>query len=128
MAVSRIHQLLAVGALAIALSGCVSTADQSASVSAPTVPAPITAQALVGATPVTLRADFGAPSLQRIEGPAQVWLYQSPVCGLNVILFAGQDGVPHVAQALPNGDPVRCMQSLQQRGLTAAALDTQAAS
>jgi hypothetical protein len=122
MAFTGTYQLLAIGTLILALSACAATPDQSALNT--TVPTPITAQQLVGATPITLRADFGAPELQRVEGPAQVWLYHSSVCGLNVILFTGQDGVPRVAEAVPDGDPQRCMNSLQQHGLTDAALDT----
>jgi hypothetical protein len=121
MAFSGTYQRLTMGTLILALSACASTPDQSALNTA--APAPITAQQLVGATPITLRADFGAPELQRVEGPAQVWLYHSAVCGLNVILFTGQDGIPRVAEAVPNGDPERCMQSLQRSGLTDAALD-----
>ncbi len=122
MALTGTYQLLAIGTLILALSACAATPDQSSLNNR--APLPVTAQQLVGVTQVTLRADFGAPELQRVEGPAQVWLYHSSVCGLNVILFTGHDGIPRVAEAVPDGDPQRCMNSLQQRGLTDAALDT----
>ena len=90
---------------------------------------PSSAQGLVGSTPQVLNADFGQPSLRRVDGSAQVWLYHSPVCGLNVFLYPDSSGIPRVAAAVPdNGDPVRCMQSLAAHGLTAAALERPAAS
>jgi len=89
---------------------------------------PASTQGLVGSTPQVLNADFGQPALRRVEGSAQVWLYHSPVCGLNVFLYPDSSGVPRVAAAVPdNGDPVSCMQSLSH-GLTAAALERPAAS
>ncbi|MGO9817759.1 MAG: hypothetical protein ACLPJJ_02330 [Acidocella sp.] len=90
---------------------------------------PTSAQGLVGSTPQVLDADFGQPALRRVDGSAQVWLYHSPVCGLNVFLYPDSSGVPRVAAAVPdNGDPVSCMQSLATHGLTAAALERPAAS
>lgn len=90
---------------------------------------PTSAQGLVGSTPQVLNADFGQPALRRVDGSAQVWLYHSPVCGLNVFLYPDSSGVPRVAAAVPdNGDPVSCMQSLAAHGLTAAALERPAAS
>jgi len=78
------------------------------------------AASLVGSTPATLTAEFGPPVLRRIDGPAQVWLYHSDVCGLNVILYTDPAGVPRVADAVSdNGDATRCMESLQH-SLTAA--------
>ncbi len=89
---------------------------------------PTSTQGLVGSTPQVLNADFGQPALRRVDGSAQVWLYHSPVCGLNVFLYPDSNGVPRVAAAVPdNGDPERCMQSLATH-LTAAALESPAAS
>jgi hypothetical protein len=89
---------------------------------------PIETQGLIGSTPAILNAEFGEPSLRRVDGPAQVWLYHSPVCGLNLILYPDASGTPRVATAVPdNDDPVRCMQSLQ-RGTTTANLDRPASS
>ncbi len=70
-----------------------------------------------------LDAEFGKPVLLRVDGTAQVWLYHSAVCGLNLILYPDNAGVPRVADAVPdNGDPASCMESLQ-RGMTDAALE-----
>jgi hypothetical protein len=86
------------------------------------------AQSLVGSTPAVLSAEFGQPALLRVDGPAQVWLYHSSVCGLNLILYPDRAGVPRVADAVPdNGDPARCVESLQH-SLTTAALEPPASS
>ncbi|MDE8347804.1 MAG: hypothetical protein POH28_16765, partial [Acidocella sp.] len=80
-------------------------------------------QNLVGDTPANLSAQFGHPALLRIDGPAQVWLYHSPVCGLDLILYPDRFGTPRVAAAVPNNaDPDRCVRSLQHN-LTDAALE-----
>jgi hypothetical protein len=90
---------------------------------------PSSTQGLVGSTPQVLNADFGAPALRRVDGSAQVWLYHSPVCGLDVFLYPDSNGIPRVAAAVPdNGDPASCMQSLASHGLTSAALERPAAS
>ena len=100
---------------------------------APTAPLdaalPVSEQALKGSSPQVLDADLGAPALRRVDGPAQVWLYQSPSCGMNVFLFPDAHGVPRVAAIVPNaGDnPQSCMQSLE-KPTTAAALERGAAS
>jgi hypothetical protein len=120
-------QFLVVAMLALALAGCASAGDSTADRLQSTVappPAP-TVQGLMGASPAVLQADFGQPALRRIDGAAQVWLYHSSVCGLNIILFPGPDGTPRVADAVPDSaDPLRCMESLQHTGPTDAALDT----
>jgi hypothetical protein len=104
----------------LAFFGCVGTASMLlclAACSGPPAPAtssnfPLSAAALVGSTPAVLHAEFGAPTLRRVDGPAQVWLYHSPVCGLNLILYPDNSGVPRVAAAVPdNGDPAGCMAS-----------------
>ena len=90
---------------------------------------PQSEQALKGSTPQVLDADFGQPSLRRTDGQAQVWLYHSPICGMNVFLYPDAHGVPRVAVIVPNaGDnPQSCMQSLE-KPTTAAALERGAAS
>jgi hypothetical protein len=89
---------------------------------------PVDTPALVGSTPAVLSAEFGQPVLRRVDGSAQVWLYHSSVCGLNLILYPDRAGVPRVADAVPdNGDPARCVESLQ-RGMTTAALEPPASS
>jgi hypothetical protein len=76
---------------------------------------PIAVQSLVGSTPAVLNAEFGQPALRRVDGTSQVWLYHSPLCGLNLILFPDRSGIPRVADAVPDSaDPVSCMASLQR--------------
>lgn len=86
-------------------------------------------QALQGATPGVLTAAFGPPMLRRVDGTAQVWLYQSPSCNLDVFLYPGPDGTPHVTRLLPdNGVKLpNCLQGLA-RPTTAAALARNATS
>ncbi len=101
------------------LSACATSAQQSAF-----APSLASEQALKGSTPQVLDADFGEPTLRRVDGPAQVWLYHSSSCGLNVFLYPDRHGVPRVAAVVPdNGDdPQSCMQSLV-KPTTAAALE-----
>lgn len=77
---------------------------------------------LTGATPQLLNADFGPPSLQRTDGQAQVWLYQTPHCNLNVFLYPDSQGVPRVTSMLPdNGVTLRsCLLGLGRATATAA--------
>ncbi|NNM57501.1 MAG: hypothetical protein HKL97_10145 [Acidocella sp.] len=111
---------------AVLLTGCAGMPAQTAQ-TAGAVPM-LGAGNLVGATPATLDAAFGHPALLRVDGSAQVWLYHSPVCGLNLILYPDASGVPHVATAVPdNGDAARCTLSLEHP-TTAAALEQPAAS
>lgn len=82
----------------------------------------------MGSTPQVLSADFGPPMLRRIDGPAQVWVYESSVCGLQVFLYPDAGGTPRVAAAVPdNGNPASCMQSFAH-SITAAALERPASS
>lgn len=116
-------QFMGVALALAALSGCASplTSPQAASPAPPTLPA--TPSQLVGATPDLLNSVFGAPALRRMDGSAQVWLYHSPVCGLNLILYPDSLGTPRVAMAVPdNTDPAACITSLQ-RSETDAALE-----
>jgi hypothetical protein len=76
--------------------------------------APMTS--LLGATPASLTASLGVPALRRVDGPAQVWLYHSPTCGLNLILYPDAGGTPRVADAVPdNGNEAACLSSLTAR-------------
>jgi len=112
--------------LALSLAACEQPSPQSAAITAPLVP-PLPSS-LMGSTPAVLNAEFGAPVLRRVDGTAQVWLYHSEVCGLNLILYPDSSGTPRVAAAVPdNGDAASCMASLQ-RGVTAAALERGSAS
>jgi len=63
--------------------------------SSPLVP-PRTASSLMGASPEAVRAALGEPLLQRREGPAQVWLYASAGCQLDLVLYPSEAG-PRVA-------------------------------
>ena len=117
---------------ALCLAGCAAGNAPLADNASPAQGAasiPMNAANLVGATPSVLDQAFGQPVLLRVDGPAQVWLYHSSVCGLNLILFPDHAGVPRVADVVPdNADALSCMQSLQQRGATDAALDATPAS
>lgn len=95
----------------------------------PAYAANISEQALRGATPDVLTADFGPPMLLREDGPAQVWLYQTPTCNLDVFLYKDASGVPRVkALAINDGANVQnCLLGLTQ-SITTAALEHNAAS
>jgi len=99
--------------MALGLAGCSAPAPRAAT-GAATNAAPIT---LVGATIGGLQADFGRPALQRIDGSAQVWLYHSALCRLNLILYPGPNGAPQVRAAMPMPRGVSessCVASLEQ--------------
>lgn len=103
------------------LSAC---ADQTAT-STPDV----SEQILQGDTPQILSADFGPPLVRRVDGPAQVWLYQTANCDLDIFLYQDSYGVFRVKTILPdNGaDLHACLRGLIQP-TTAAALEHSAAS
>ncbi len=97
------------------VAGCVQPQAVTASNVNNFTPPPVNPAALVGSTPAVLNAEFGQPVLRRIDGTAQVWLYHSAVCGLNLILYPDSAGVPRVAAAVPDSsDPISCMASLQR--------------
>ncbi|MFC4168703.1 hypothetical protein [Teichococcus aestuarii] len=48
--------------------------------------APERAAQLLGQSPEALRRWLGEPRLRRTEGAAQIWLYQTPFCHLDVVL------------------------------------------
>jgi hypothetical protein len=115
-------------ALGFGLAGLAGCAVAPTTVSSTAIEAPASAQALVGSTPQVLNADFGPPMLRRVDGPAQVWVYQSSVCGLQVFLYPDAGGTPRVAAAVPdNGNPASCMQSFAH-SITSAALERPASS
>jgi hypothetical protein len=117
-------RFLAFGFGLAGLAGC-AAAPSSYSDSA----MPGSAQALMGSTPQVLNADFGPPALRRVDGTAQVWVYQSAVCGLQVFLYPDATGNPRVAAAVPdNGNSNSCVQSFTRGSLTAAALERPASS
>lgn len=119
MAQQAVFQLAVAAAMVLLLSACAKMSAPSADLAASASPSAI---GLVGATPATLSSAFGPPALRRTDGTAQVWLYHSPVCGLNLILYPDRNGTPRVAVAVPdNGDAASCTASLR-RDLTDAAL------
>ena len=125
MAGHVVFRFLALGFGLAGLAGC-AIAPTSITASAPATPA--SAQALMGSTPQVLNADFGPPMLRRVDGQAQVWVYESSVCGLQVFLYPDAGGTPRVAAAVPdNGNPASCMQSFAHT-VTAAALERPASS
>lgn len=126
---AKLALFIGFSAVLAGLAGCAPQMPQATGASGLTfLQAPLAAQGLIGSTPAILNAEFGQPVLLRVDGTAQVWLYHSPVCGLNLILYPDASGMPRVAAAVPdNADPARCMQSLQ-RGTTTANLDRPASS
>ncbi len=89
---------------------------------------PVNIAALSGATPAVINADFGPPTLLRVDGPAQVWLYHSASCGMDLFLYPDATGTPRVTSVVPDGtDPQACVESFQRAPTTAAALSVHAA-
>jgi hypothetical protein len=83
---------------------------------------------LVGATPVALEAEFGQPLLLRRDGPAQVWLYRSARCAVDLILYrdpASGTSKVAIADARPLGAPLsdaECLASLDTADSSAGRL------
>jgi hypothetical protein len=114
----------------IGLAGCAPLAPQPGDDSLTFMQAPLNAQGLVGSTPQVLSAEFGKPALLRVDGPAQVWLYHTSGCGLNLILYPDSSGTPRVALVTPTADstaPQECTTTLQ-RAHVDAGLEHQTAS
>jgi hypothetical protein len=97
------------------LAGCGAPAQTASNLQYLTPPP---AQPLIGSTPTTLSAEFGQPALLRVDGAAQVWLYHSTSCGLNLVLYPDAAGTPRVAMvSTADGGSVAstdCTASLQQ--------------
>lgn len=79
---------------------------QATTAGAATMPAltslPVQAAQLLGQPPATVRRLLGEPRLRRREGDAEIWLYQSPFCHLDV-MFYGEPGGPAGSRAAPAG-------------------------
>jgi hypothetical protein len=113
---------------ALCLSGfCLLTACAVPAETAATQPDAVQLQAapqnLIGSTPQVLDAEFGQPTLLRVDGTAQVWLYHSASCGLNLFLYPDASGVPRVTLATSaDGSPTigDCPTSLEQSHIDAA--------
>ncbi len=101
----------------VGLAGCVPVGPQEGAESLTFMQAPLNAEGLVGSTPQILSAEFGKPALLRVDGAAQVWLYHTNGCGLNLILYPDSSGTPRVALVSPTADsavPAQCTTSLQR--------------
>lgn len=108
--------------LVASLAGCATPASDSHLTASGPPPAGSTATeasaSLVGTTAAALRADLGKPMLRRIDGPAEVWLYNSPICRLDVIFYPGTAGQPIVSLARPSPQTISsatCVASLEHR-------------
>jgi len=102
---------------AVGLAGCAPLGPQPAADTLTFIQAPLDAQGLIGSTPQILSAEFGKPTILRVDGPAQVWLYHTAGCGLNLILYPDASGTPRVALVTPTVDstlPAQCTTSLQR--------------
>ena len=112
------------------LAACAPMGPQPGGDSLTFMQAPLDADGLVGSTPQILSAEFGKPALLRVDGPAQVWLYHTSGCGLNLILYPDPGGTPRVTLVTPTADstlPGQCTASLQ-RAHVDAGLEHQTAS
>jgi hypothetical protein len=102
--VKRYLTVLASVLLPAGLAACAAPPDQDAD-GGPTFIQSATGQTgLVGATPQMLATAFGQPAILRVDGSAQVWLYHTGACGLNLILYPDSGGTPRVAAAAPTDD------------------------
>lgn len=86
----------------------------------PPEPPPARAAALIGARPEQLLARLGAPALRREEGGAQIWLYASPACHLDLVLYpeAGGLRVAHAqarAQGMARRSEAACLGEIAAR-------------
>ena len=87
------------------LAGCAVPLARTASGETP----PSNVDRLIGATPTSLEAELGPPVLLRRDGSAQVWLYRSARCAIDLILYRDPaTGAPRVAtaDARPLGTPL----------------------
>jgi hypothetical protein len=92
--------------LLLLLAGC---ATVRGGLGAREAPAGGSVARLVGATPTALEAELGQPSLLRHDGPAEIWLYRSSRCAIDLILYRDPaSGAPRVAtaDARPLGAPL----------------------
>ncbi len=100
---------------------------------APALPATQTAQRqaqtptqLIGASSKVLRAALIPPVLRRHDGPADVWIYDSQLCRLEIVLYRGAGGSKLVSLAQPMPASVQlsaCMASLQRTSLQRTSLE-----
>ena len=105
------------------LAGCATPAPAPRLAQATQSQAPPTQ--LIGASSAVLRAALIPPILRRHDGPADVWLYDSQLCRLEVVLYRGAGGSKLVSLAQPMPASVQlsaCMASLQRASLNRTSL------
>ncbi len=113
-------RLPAMALLASSLAACTVQGQNPGTGAAAEIAAP--PRNLIGFTPGLLNAAFGQPTLRRVDGAAQVWLYHSASCGLNLFLYPDAAGVPRVTLATTaDGSPAigDCPASLAQSHIDA---------
>ncbi|MFN3450422.1 MAG: hypothetical protein ACK44F_17130, partial [Roseococcus sp.] len=86
----------------------------------PPEPPPARAAALIGARPEQLLARLGAPALRREEGGAQIWLYATSACHLDLVLYPEGGGlrVAHAqarAQGMARRSEAACLGEIAAR-------------
>lgn len=80
------------------LAGCAATSPKQTRATAMQAAQNKGTDGLLGATSATLRSELGQPALVRHDGPAEVWLYRSPACTVDIILYTdGSTGGARVA-------------------------------
>lgn len=90
-------------------------------------PAPAAADELLRGSAVAVRARLGEPSLRRVEGHAEIWLYEAPLCRLDVILYREGDAELRVAHAearaagLSRQSEAECLRDIASRRPSPAA-------
>ncbi|MGH7050290.1 MAG: hypothetical protein ACREFS_02995 [Acetobacteraceae bacterium] len=100
------------------LAGCTASTSRMSALEPP--PAGNTGS-LVGTTSAALQAEFGPPQLLRQDGTAEVWLYRTYDCTVDLILYPDQrTGIERVAVAnvLPpaaSGAAATCLGGLSER-------------
>lgn len=79
------------------LAGCTASTSRMSALE----PSPASsAGRLVGATSAALQAEFGPPQLLRHDGTAEVWLYRTYDCTVDLILYPDRrTGIERVAVA-----------------------------
>lgn len=84
-------------------------ADPTVPAAGPVLPGsrPAAVAQLLGARPDAVRRWLGEPSLRRIEGTAEVWLYAGAACALDLVLYPDRDGlgVAHAAARANGTEP-----------------------
>ncbi|WP_424814616.1 hypothetical protein [Roseococcus sp. YIM B11640] len=88
---------------------------------APRIQTPRAPSALLGASPEAVRATLGEPLMRREEGVAQIWLYSTAGCQIDIVLYSAEGGprVAHVqarAGGLAQRTEASCLRDLASQG------------